>query len=233
VKQWTQHDARTSQTTEAGQFNAQHQAFRGELVGLDRSQLPDGALAQTQLTTACLHQCYLFNPWSTGVIGANGEQTRYRAAAADTRPEQWRAINYRNFGSGWFTCFETTLQPFKGGNLLTEWYGNCAIQTGFNETYNTTYAGGSQTGAPNEKFLGLRILYNGAIVAERIGPAKAMDHFSISGSQQMPSGPVTLTLQAKPGSAGPDDPVTAFGSTPPLMQCHLFANRVFAIGRFR
>ena len=30
-----------------------------------------------------------------------------------------------------------------------------------------------------------------------------------------------------------DDPDTAFGSTPPLMQCHLFANRVFAIGRFR
>lgn len=233
MKQWTQHDARNAQTIEAGQFNAQQQAFRSQMTGLDRAQYPDGVLAQSNIGTACLHQCYVFNSWSTGVIGATGEQTAYRADAADTRPEQWRAINYQNFGSGWFTAFETVLQPFKGGNLFTEWYGNCAIQTGFNETYNTTYAGGTQTGAPNEKFLGLRLLYNGAIVAERIGPCKAMDCFSISGAQQMPSGPVTLTLQAKPGAAGPDDPITAFGSTYALMQCHIFGNRIFAIGRFR
>jgi len=234
MKQWTQHDARNAQTIEAGQFNAEHQAFRSQMTGLDRAQYPEGCLVPAQISASALHKCWAVSPWDTGVTDAQGEQTVLRESSASTYAEQFRAINYKNFGSGWITAFQTTLTPFKGGNLLVEWYGNCAIQVAFNWSFHCSYVGApGPEGTPNDKFLGLRILFNGAIVAERIGPAKAMDCYMISGSQQMPSGPVVVTLQAKPGAAGPDDPVENFAATYNLMQCHMFGNRIFAIGRFR
>jgi hypothetical protein len=233
MKQWTQHDARSKQTVESGQFNFEQQAARSMMAGLDRSQFPESCLTSAQMTPAALHQCYIFSPWDTGVTGALGEQTIRRAADADTLPEQFRAVNYQAYGSGWITAFETTLSPFKGGNLLTEWYGNCAIQAFFNWTRRASWIAGTSKGVANEKFLGLRILYNGVVIAERIGPAKPMDHFSISGSQQVPSGPVILTLQFKPQAAGPDDAVQDADNNDFLCQAHLFGNRVFAIGRFR
>lgn len=238
MKQWTQHDARTSQITEAGQFNSQHRASRSMMTGLDRSQYPDGCLTQAQMQATALHQCFIFSPWTTGVTGALGEQTVKRAPDSETLPEQFRAGNYNNFGSGWLTAFEASLAGFKGGNLLTEWYGNCANQAFFTETINASYGVTSPSGAvsrsiPNEHYLGLRILYNGVVIAERIGPAKAMDHFSISGAQQMPSGPLVLTLQFKPVSAGPDDPIQDVVTNDYLNQFHLFGNRVIAIGRYR
>jgi len=232
MKQWTQHDARTNQTVESGQFNAQQRASRSMMTGLDRTQYPDGCLTNAQVTPTALHQCYIFSPWTTGVAGALGEQTVKRAAGAVTLSSQWQAVNYDNFGSGWLTAFEASLGNFKGGNLLTEWYGCSAIQQFFAWTENANYGFGARNIA-NEHFMGLRILYNGVIIAERIGPAKNMDFFSISGAQQMPSGPVVLTLQFKPTAAGPDDATQDLVSGDFLMQAHLFANRVIAIGRFR
>lgn len=227
MKQWTQHDARTDQLVEAGQFNAQHRSFRSQMVGLDRSQYPEGCLTDAQISASAMHQCWVFAPWDTGVANAQGEQTVLRASTSSTLPEQFLAANYVNFGSGWRTVFETTLSPFKGGNLLVEWYGNSCTQSTFERTFHTAYPG-----ADNYHYIGVRMLFNGAIIAERLGPGKSMDFFSIVGSQQMPPGPLVLTLQFKPPAAGPDDPVTDT-SGDYLSQAHVFGNRVFAIGRFR
>jgi len=233
MKQWTKNNARTDQVVDANQFNEQHRSFRGQITGLDRAQYPQDCVTQSRLKPNAMHKCWVFSPWDTGVTAAEGEQTVRRAADADTLTEQWRALNYVNYTAGFITVFEATLEPFKGGNLFVEWYGNAAIQQFWGWTKEASYAGiPLRKGIPNDKFGGLRILLNGVVVVERIGPAKPMDCFSISGAQQLPSGPVTLTCQWNPTGAGPDDPIeTAAGLD--LMQAHLFGNRIFAIGRWR
>lgn len=234
MKEWTQHNARASQTVEADQFNAQHRSFRSQAAGLDRAQLPEGALAQSMVVQHALHRVYSFVPWDTGTTAAEGEQTAYRAGSASTLQYQFRAVTYQQFSSGWETAFEQSLPDFKGGSLLTEWFGCSAIQTFWTWTKNSNYDTALGTkGTPTERYIALRILYNGAVVAERIGPAKPMDCFSISGAQQMPAGPLVLSLQFKPAAAGPDDAVVDPLLNKDLMQAHLFSNRVVCVGRWR
>lgn len=235
MKQWTKHDARSTQLIEADQFNEQHQSFRSQMTGLDRAQYPEGCVSQAQLVTNAMHKCWVFDPWDAGTASQLGEQVVLRAAPADTSANQFVAATYGNHTSGWVTVFETTLSPFKGGNLLVEWYGCSAIQQFWGWSY---YQNWNTVGSPavrsksNDKYMGLRILVNGVVLTERIGPAKPMDHFTLTGAQQLPSGPVTLTCQMNPTGAGPDDPVTSDAGYE-LMQAHLFSNRVFAIGRWR
>lgn len=233
MKQWTKHDAREDQLVEPAQFNAQHQSFRSQMTGLDRAQLPEGCVTAARLVPNALHKIWVFSPWDTGVADAAGEQTRKRALDSDTLSEQFRASNYGNHTSGWLTAFETTLTPFKGGNLMVEWYGCSSIQTAWGWTSAAEYNSSAGKGKTNDKYVGLRILINGVTMVERIGPAKSMDHFTIDGSLQVPSGPVTLTCQWNPTGAGPDEPVADSVTNDLLMQAHLFGNRVFAIARWR
>ena len=232
MRQWTKHDARSGQVAEADQFNAQHQSARSQFTGFDRSQYPETSVESGQIVPSALHQCWIFSPWDAGIATALGEQTLKRASDASTPSDQFRAVNYNNHSSGWLTAFEATLSPFKGGNLLVEWYGCCVIQQFWGWTANAAWIPTKTKGAPNQKYVGLRILVNGVTLVERIGPAKPMDHFSITGAAQVPSGPATLTLQWNPTGAGPDDAVNEIGGRA-LNQSHLFANRVFAIGRWR
>lgn len=237
MKQWTKHDARSNQTVEADQFNEQHTSFRSQMTGLDRAQYPENCAVPGNIVDNAMHKVWVFDPWDTGVANALGEQTALRSAAADTRGDQWMAGTYVNHTSGWVTVFETTLSPFKGGNLMVEWAGNSAIQQFFHWTTNTRWAPSASPAVqshPNDKYMALRILVNGVVLTERLGPAKPIDHFIISGAQQLPSGPVTLTCQMNPTGAGPDDAVVDdSGSENHLMQAHLFSNRVVAIGRWR
>lgn len=233
MKQWTKNDARPNQTVEADQFNDQHTAFRSQMTGLDRAQYPEDCVLPDNIVPNAMHKVWVFDPWNTGVANALGEQTALRSLSADTRPDQFMAATYTNHTSGWVTVFETTLAPFKGGNLLIEWAGNSAIQQFFHWTANAMWNPPVKS-FPNDKYLGLRILVNGVVLTERIGPAKPVDHFIISGAQQLPSGPVTLTCQMNPTGAGPDDAVVDdSGAANHLMQAHLFSNRVVAIGRWR
>ena len=154
------------------------------------------------------------------------------AAEADTLAEQFQALTYQEFQSGWTTAFEDTLTPFKGGSLLTDWCGNVAQQVFFTWTL---HARGSSTpiGRANDRNLGLRVLYNGLVVCERLGPAKPMDSFRMICESQVPAGPVRVTLQFKATSIGPDDPVEETTTNKDLMQAHLFSNRVVFVGRWR
>ena len=240
MKEWTRHDARAQQLLEAGQFNAQHQSYRGQMASLDRAQLPVAALAvgsptpARRVKDAAMHKVWVFAPWDTGSATTAGEQVRYRAADADTSSDQWMAVTYQQYSSGWVTAFETTLTPFRGGSLLTEWQGNSLLQVFFTWTKQASQHSTPLPGRQADRYMGLRLLYNGAVAAERHGPAKPMDCFRIVGERQMPAGDVTLTCQFQLRAAGPDDALTDSSvAENHLCQGHLWGNRVVSIGRWR
>ena len=234
MKRWTQHDARTDHLVEADQFNRQHRATRGSIAGLDRSQYPSGCVTDAMLTDTARHKVWVYAPWPADPAHtfSEGEQTAYRALTTDTLPEQFRALTYQEFQPGWTTAFETTLTPFKGGSLLTDLCGNIAQQVFCTWTKNTL---GTTTpiGRPNDRNLGLRVLYNGLVVCERVGPAKPIDSFRVTCESQVPSGPVKVTLQFSATATGPDDFVIEQGANNHLMQAHLFSNRAVFVGRWR
>lgn len=234
MKQWTQHDARNDHIIEADQFNRQHRAFRGSMVGLDRSQYPAGCVSDAMLKPAARHKVWVFAPWdaASGIATSEGEQTAYRAAEGNTLGEQFQAVTYQQYQSGWATAFEETLTPFKGGSLLTDWCGNSALQVFFTWTAHAK-ATTTPIGRPNDKYIGLRVLYNGLVVCERLGPAKPMDSFRMICEAQVPAGPVRVTLQFQTTGIGPDDPVEDTTYADHLMQAHLFSNRVVFVGRWR
>ena len=233
MKRWTQHDARSNQIVEADQFNDQQTAARGEATGLDRAQYPVNCVTNAMLVANARHKVWTFVPWDTGAGSTlKGEQTRLRATYADTRADQFRAVTYQDYGSGWITAFEQTLTPTKAGSLLTEWFGNTALQIFFTWTAHNRQ-NSTPAGRQNEHYIGLRILYNGAVVAERIGPAKPADCFRIVGEAQVPNGDVVLTCQFKATAAGVDDALEDVLTNDHLMQAHLWGNRVVCVGRWR
>ena len=234
MKHWTQHDARTDHLVEADQFNRQQRSFRGAMTGLDRAQYPAGCVTEAMLKPASRHKVWVYAPWPAAAAHADseGEQTAYRASQPDTLSEQFRALTYQEFQPGWTTAFEDTLTPFKGGSLLTDWCGNIAQQVYFTWT-NHAKGTSSPIGRPNDKHIGLRVLYNGLVVCERYGPAKPMDSFRVVCESQVPAGPVRVTLQFQATASGPDDALVDNTHADFLMQAHLLSNRVLFIGRWR
>ena len=231
MKGWTQHEARPAQIAEADQFNDQHREFRGQMTGLDRAQYPADCLTDAMIVDAARHKVWTFVPWDTGNAWSAGEQDAFMASNANAHPEQFRGLTYQLYTSGWQTAFETQLSSFRGGSLLTEWFGNTALQIWFTWTANakrTTTPKGRQT----DRYVGVRILYNNVVVVERLGPAKPMDCFRIVGESQVPNGDVTVTLQFKIEAAGPDDLIeNTLGKH--MLQAHLWGNRVVCVGRWR
>lgn len=235
MKRWTQHDARTDHLVEADQFNRQNRAARGSMAGLDRSQYPSGCITDAMVTAAARHKVWVYAPWpaDSGHADSDGEQTAYRALTTETQPNQFRALTYQAYQNAWTTAFEQTLTPFKGGSLLTDWCGNIAQQVFCTWTSNTKVPASGPIGRPNDRNLGLRVLYNGLVVCERVGPAKPIDSFRVTCESQVPSGPVVVTLQFKATARGPDDFVTDTVDNDHLMQAHLFSNRAVFVGRWR
>jgi hypothetical protein len=231
MKGWTQHEARPAQIVEADQFNDQHREFRGQMTGLDRAQYPADCLTEAMIVDGARHRVWTFVPWDTGTAWTAGEQDVVMSTNADAHPEQFRGATYQLYSSGWLTAFETQLTPFQGGSLLTEWFGNTALQTYFTWT-NNARQDSTPKGRQADRYVGLRILYNNVVVVERLGPAKPIDCFRIVGESQMPNGDVTVTFQFKLEGAGPDDPIKDTAGKH-LLQGHLWGNRVVCVGRWR
>jgi hypothetical protein len=231
MKGWTQHEARPAQIVEADQFNDQHREFRGQMTGLDRAQYPADCLTEAMIVDGARHRVWTFVPWDTGDSWTAGEQDVVMSTNADAHPEQFRGATYQLYSSGWLTAFETQLTPFQGGSLLTEWFGNTALQTYFTWT-NNARQDSTPKGRQADRYVGLRILYNNVVVVERLGPAKPIDCFRIVGESQMPNGDVTVTFQFKLEGAGPDDPIKDTAGKH-LLQGHLWGNRVVCVGRWR
>ena len=231
MKGWTQHEARPAQIVEADQFNDQHREFRGQMTGLDRAQYPADCLTDAMITAEARHKVWTFVPWDTGDSWSAGEQVAFMSADADALAQQFRGLTYQLYCSGWKTAFETQLTGFKGGSLHTEWFGNTALQIYFTWTENARQDS-SPKGRQADRYVGVRILYDNVVVVERLGPAKPMDCFRIVGESQVPNGDVTVTLQFRVESAGPDDPLKDTAGKH-LLQAHLFGNRVVCVGRWR
>lgn len=229
MKRWTEHDARTDQLVEAAQFNDQHRASRSSMVGLDRSQYPSGCVTSDMLMPGARHKVWVLSPWDNSVADAKGEQTAIRAADANTMPHQFRGVTYQQYGSGWVTAHEVTLEPFRGGSLLVDWCGCTTLQVFFTWTNDA----GTVKAPASSKKVGVRILFNGVEVVQRLGPAKPMDTFRLVGSAPLPAGPVTVTFQFQIPSCGPDDPVVEVVGNDHLLQAHLWGNRVVCVGRWR
>ena len=217
---------------EADQFNDQHREFRGQMTGLDRAQYPADCLTELMIEAGARHKVWTFVPWETGAASTAGEQVAVMESQLNADPGQFRGLTYQLYGSGWTTAFETSLTGFRGGSLLTEWFGNSALQIWWTWTENARQDS-VPPGRQADRYVGLRILYNNVVVVERLGPAKAMDCFRIVGESQVPSGDVTVTLQFSIEAAGPDDAITDVGAGAHLLQAHLWGNRVVCVGRWR
>jgi hypothetical protein len=112
MKYWTQHQARTSQTTEADQLNAEMRASQSAITTLDRTQTPQLSYDPTNVKPYALHQM-----WASGgaPAGLQGPQ---------------------HYSGGWETAHTQTLTGFRGGHLHIEWGGQVALFPGFQQTSN-------------------------------------------------------------------------------------------------
>jgi hypothetical protein len=240
MKEWTQHQARSNQLVEAEQFNAEQSSARGQIAALDRAQYPVDVVTDARLTDHATHIVVVHNLWAAGagLTDTEGEQTNVRASAANSNGDQFRAITYQLYGGAWKTAFSYSVEPFKGGSLQTEWFGNiCCFQYFFISAKRNNHPLDSK---PITRKVEMRILHNGVVVASRYGVGRPMDHFRIVGEAQAPAGPVEVQCQWRLTGPGPDDATTesqlsggARVDGAHLTQGHLFSNRVVSIGRWR
>mgnify|MGYP003109369167 CR=1 len=230
MKYWTEHQARSGQTAEADQLNAEMRASQSAITTLDRTQTPDRQYDPTNVGQYALHQVWTSgtssNPmWGTGTT--QGEQTNVRMDTANNRGDQFLAITYQLYSGGWETAYTETLTGFRGGHLHIEWSGQASIFPGFQQTQNNNHP-------PNAKYMRLRIQVGGVTMVERQGTAKSMASFRIFGGGLYPQGDLEVQFQWRYTPAGQDDAIVDNGPSGfHLMQAHLWGNKVLAIARYK
>jgi hypothetical protein len=198
-------------------FNQELRAQQSSITTLDRTQLPGAFVDSARLQDYALHQV-----WFDEQVGATGEQTN----EVDTLvPDAaWESSTIQTSHGGWRTLTETTLTGFKGGSLFVEWSANVYLNNIFSYGIND-----GRPGTPN--YMGMRILANGVSIAERRGGGYHQQ-CRIFGSQLMPPGDLTLTLQWRSTDQSQDAAATtASGARMPY--AHLWNNRWIAIARYR
>lgn len=221
-KEWTQLEPRTGKAIAPDEVNVELRTAAESIQSLDRTQLPALSVNASNLETYALHRVWAKDRWPT-TAGQQGEQGAVRDAATSTN--SWEAVTYQEFGGGWQTLAASfDLTGFKGGNLFIEWAGVGFIFPMFSDTLNQPKPG-------NPKYLRFRILVAGVVVAEVRGCAYH-ESFRLFGTAQLPAGDHEVLLQFKPTSVGADDPLTDTGGDP-ILQAHVYGNKVFSIGRFR
>ena len=236
MKYWTNHQARTNQTTEADQLNAELRSSQSAITTLDRTQTPAQAYNNTNVVTNAVRQVWASGGQPAGLQGplwgsgtTRGEQENIRATTANTLATQFRAVTYQEYSGGWRTAHTQTLTGFQGGQLHIEWAGLAAIFPAFQQTNHNNHP-------PNQKRMRLRISVAGVVMVERLGTAKSMDSFRIFGSGLYPQGDLTVEYEWRFTPAGQDDAIVYTGAPAAgkhLMQAHVFGSKVLAIARYR
>jgi hypothetical protein len=212
MKYWTNHQARTNQTTEADQLNAELRSSQSAITTLDRTQTPAQAYNNTNVVTNAVRQVWASGGQPAGLQGplwgsgtTRGEQENIRATTANTLATQFRAVTYQEYSGGWRTAHTQTLTGFQGGQL-------------------------------HQKRMRLRISVAGVVMVERLGTAKSMDSFRIFGSGLYPQGDLNVEYEWRFTPAGQDDAIVYTGAPAAgkhLMQAHVFGSKVLAIARYR
>jgi len=224
-KKWTKRQARTGGTVEPASVNDELRSQQSSITTLDREQFDRNWTEETYLTQYAIHRVY----HSPRYPASNGEQ-QLQSAEADTPPNAFMSVTPPLDVGGWFDIdyggsTEIPLTGFKGGNLFVEWSGNAYVFGAFSDTTNMEFP-------KLPRHLGLRILVNSTVVCEHRGPAYH-ESFRIFGTGNFPPGDLSMRLQLKVTSVGPDDPLTANGVPDDIPQAHAYSNKYLAIGRFR
>jgi len=220
MKKWTQREADQGAAVSPGAINDEMRAQQSSITTLDRSQLPSDFVDEARLELHALHHVWVVDRW-----GSTGEQT----AAVDTDTQtarSWRAASYQTISGGWQpgTSGAVTLTGFKGGHLFIEWSGNSYVFGAL--------ADGVNAGFPyNPKYMRLRILVAGVVIAERRGPAYH-EHWRIFGTGIFPPGDLAVDFQWRLIEPSIDDAVEVT-SGENIIQGHLYSQKYLAVGRFR
>ena len=220
MKKWTIREADQSAAVSPGAVNDELRAQQSSMTTLDRSQLPADFVDAARLEQYALHRCWVAERW-----GSTGEQT----ACIDTdilATRSWRAATYQKFAGGWLDGVTSALEltGFKGGNLFIEWSGNAYV-------FGAIADGAVATFPYAPRYMRLRIIVAGVIVAERRGPAYH-EHWRIFGSAVFPPGDHTVQLQWRLIASAPDDTLE-LSTGENIVQGHIYSQKYLAIGRFR
>jgi hypothetical protein len=220
MKKWTQRDARTGGTVSPPSLNDELSSARESMTALDRHQLPAACVDDAVLVDAAMHKVWASDQFP-GVSGQEGEQVAVRDS--DVFGRSWISLTPQGYAGGWVSIgASTTLDGFKGGNLFIEWSGNGYVYNAFAQGLH----------APRmPRYLGLRIVVAGQVIAERRGCAYH-ETFRIFGTASLPPGDHIVEYQFKVTPIGPDDAVedTTANHIP---QAHIWGSKFFAIGRWR
>lgn len=220
-KKWTKHQALTGNALSPDSVNDELRAHQSSITTLDRDQLPTDYVNTTRLTDNALHRVWVSDRFPT-TADRGGEQTN---RDTDTPARTWDAITYQSSAGSWESVGSgTTLTGFKGGNLFIEWSGCGFIYPAFSDTASLDFPN-------NPKYLKLRILVAGTVVAERRG-VSMHEHFRVFGTAQLPAGDHDVQFQFLVTPNGPDDALIDIPGDS-VMQAHLYSNKYFAIGRWR
>jgi hypothetical protein len=223
MKKWTKRQARSGGTVEPASVNDEFRAQQSSITTLDREQFDRNWTDDTYLTQYAIHRVYHSPRYPTG----DGEQ---QLQSSNVPVNAFLSVTPPLDVGGWYDVdyggSEITLDGFKGGNLFVEWSGNAVVFGTFASTTSLEFP-------LLPRYLGLRILVNSTVLVENRGPF-CHEAFRIFGTGQFPPGDLTLRLQLKVTSVGPDDPlVTSNVPAEDVPQAHCYANKYLAIGRFR
>jgi len=221
MKRWTQREALTGVTVSPDSVNEELRAQQSSIATLDRTQMPAALVDENNSTAGAFMRVYA----ARFAGDAGGEQNAARDTS--TVSNGWQCVTYQSSLSGWQNIGSAlTFSDYKGGTLYGEWSGNAMVMPAFCATAGNIYPG-------SPKYLGLRILVNGTVFAERRGPAYH-EHFRIFGVRRFPQGSLTVELQMQLTDADPNDVlnVSGLGNTN-VPQAHLYSNRYLFVGRWR
>tara|TARA_R110002126_G_scaffold29975_9_gene98417 strand:- start:509 stop:1174 length:666 start_codon:yes stop_codon:yes gene_type:complete len=221
MKRWAQRDATTGGTLSPDAINDELRAQQSSITTLDRDQLPEAYVTESRLKDYGILRGYIAAAHPTG-----GQQNTVVYAPAGSS-NTWDAVAFRVYPGGWQNASSgaaVTLAGFKGGHLHIEWAGNAYI-------FGSMAAGASIPHPLSPRYLNLRIIANGVVIAEKRGPG-CHEAFRVIGSSLAPQGDITLRFQWRISGPSQDDAtVTTAGM--PVTQAHLYSMRYLAIGRWR
>lgn len=223
MKRWTQQPPRDTQLVDTVGANRELQAQRSSLTSLDRTQLPSSAYTSARVQPYAMHRVWTFDGAALNPAHP-GEQSILRDG--DTSAVAWAAATYNVFTTGWRTAFSPSLAGHKGGHLLVDWVGNMLANNFFAQTIDQAFPG-------TPRRIALRIRAGGITLAEQVGPGWYGGNFRLVGGGFVPAGNVELELQFRIAGQGPNDHLEDYVGNQPLLQGHLYGNKVVAIGRWR
>ena len=220
MKKWTQRQADTGGAVSPGAINDEMRAQQSSITTLDRSQLPANFVDEARLELFSLHRVWAVDRW-----GSTGEQTADTDSDVTTA-RSWRAATYQTYSGGWQsgTSGAITLTGFKGGHLYIEWSGNSYVFGALADGVNASFPF-------NPKYMRLRIVVNGVLVAERRGPAYH-EHWRIFGTGVFPPGDLAIDLQWRLVEPSIDDALEVTTGEN-VVQGHIYSQKYLAVGRFR